>query len=105
MVSLCRALWDFMTILSAVALLISLYAQGILPIHWLIPALLLVPIALTVGGFGRFLVRIGLPILSLITLSITLGGGKNVTSIFGLLLQLAILLFAFYVMFRPLKKR
>lgn len=104
MVDLSQVFFDFLTILSALTLLISLYTQQIIPTPLLIFAFIIVPFALARGKFERFLIRTGVPILSLITLSIMLGKGENVTLIFSLLLQLSILIFALYIMFIPLRK-
>lgn len=92
---------------SAVALIMSLYIQGVLPSSLAIIALFLVPVALALGGFGGLVIRLGIPIMSILTLSIILGGGniQSITGILSALSVLVIVLLAFYVMFLPFRRR
>jgi len=94
--------WNFIRILGAIAIILSLYMRGMIPTYLAIFALLIVPIALALGGLTRFLIRVGLPLISLFILSLFIAGGGNLSLVFSGVITLAIILFTFYLFFRLL---
>jgi len=96
-----RYSWDMFVILTAVVWIMALVFQGYVSLHFAAFALLIIVICLAlgrslggnVGRLVRFLFRIGIPLASLLTLSIILGGG-NWRDIMGILSGLAVLCIA-----------
>jgi hypothetical protein len=88
-------------------LIITLLVQGVISMPMALIALLLIAIGLALGGIARFIVRVGIPLLSLLIVSITFGGGniKNITGILSNFVTLIIILVAFYIMFLPFRRR
>jgi hypothetical protein len=100
-IDLSRYTWDMFVILTAVLWIVALVAQGYLSINFAAFALLIIVIFLAlgrslggdVGRLVRLLFRIGIPLASLWTLSIILGGG-NWGDIMGVLSRLVVLCIA-----------
>ena len=90
--------WDMFVILTAVVWIVALVARGHISINFAGFALLIVVICLALGrslggNLGRLvrlLFRIGLPLASLLTLSVMLGGG-DLGDMMGILSGLAVL--------------
>jgi len=96
-------------ILTAVLWIVALVAQGYISINFAAFALLMIVICLAlgrslggnVGRLVRLLFRIGLPLASLLTLSVMLGGGNwgDMMGIFSRLAVLCIALAGLYIIF------
>jgi len=104
-----RYTWDVFVILTAVVWIMALVFQGYISLHFAAFALLIIVICLAlgrslggnVGRLVRFLFRIGLPLASLLTLSVMLGGGDwgDMVGILSGLAVLCIALAGLYIMF------
>lgn len=102
-------LWDAFTILSTLVLILSLVAQGYIPLHF--GALVLVGVVFFIAsgrGSGgnidrlvRFLFRVGFPLVSLGTLVVIFSGGnyEDIVLMLGEIGRLCLVLAGFYVMF------
>jgi len=96
-----RYFWDMFVILTAVVWIMALVLQGYVSPRFAVFALLIVVICLAlgrslggnVGRLVRFLLRIGIPLASLLTLSVMLGGG-DWRDMMGVLSGLAVLCLA-----------
>jgi len=102
----CSHFWDILVIISAAVLIITLLFQGVISMPMALIAFLLIAVGLALGGIARFIVRVGVPLLSLLIVSITFGGGniKNITGILSSFITLIIMLVAFYIMFLPFRR-
>jgi hypothetical protein len=89
--------------MSTIVLIVTLLYQGTISTTHAALAIILISIALSLGGLPRFLARIMIPLLSLLTFSITLGGGdiKSIIEILSNLLTIIIIAAAIYIMFLP----
>ena len=103
-----RYTWDMFVILTAVVWIVALVAGGHISINFAGFALLIVVICLVlgrslggnVGRLVRLLFRIGLPLASLLTLSVILGGGDwgDMMGIVSGLAVLCVALAGLYIM-------
>lgn len=102
-----RHFWDMLTIISAVVLIVTLLSQGAISTTLAALTIALISIALSLGGFPRFIARVGIPLLSLLTASIALGGGSggNIMKILSGFLTFIIIAAAIYLMFLPFRRR
>jgi hypothetical protein len=103
-----RWIWDLPTIISVVALLVPLALQGVISLEFAAFALVgLVGFQalgrVTGGHLGRtirFLFRVGLPVVSLLTLAVRLGGGDpgDTERVLNSLITLLIVVIGFWLL-------
>lgn len=104
-----RYSWDMFVILTATVWIMALVFQGYISLHFAAFALMIIVICLAlgrslggnVGRLVRFLFRTGIPLASLLTLSVVLGGGewRDIMGILSGLTVLCIALAGLYIIF------